>query len=135
MQYKDLTKLIPLLEGIKRGQILQFTTDKDCYNPVWIDATDLDVDFVYPIENYRLKPDTHVFLRPWKPSLTEIPVGAMYRKKGVTDYCSMIVGFTPKGVTTIANIAAQEEDYSFEEMLKKFEWSKDGKTWYPCGLL
>ncbi len=79
---------------------------------------------------YRIKPEKKY--RPWKPE--EVPVGAMIHWNSSTKHTYLIYShYSDEGKVGIFKRDGIKT-YEYETLFKYCSWSRDGKTWQPCGV-
>lgn len=123
MTKENAKDFLPLVQALAEGKTIQLASGNHWY--------DVNPDFTCPPSKYRIKPDPK--LRPWKPD--EVPVGALYRACGQTEFKQMILGVSPSGIKTTASMEIGQ-NYKPDHMLREYEHSLDhGKTWLPCGVV
>ena len=133
-----LEEAMPFIKAISEGKKIQFNPgvggQSDGAWQEMVEGEHLRRFVDWMPRCFRIKPTPK--LRAWKPE--EVPVGARYRAKNETQFCALITGFTPYGVSSSVENAGPNDNGTipFDYMLRHYEHSIDGgKTWLLCGVM
>lgn len=113
-------EIIEVVMAHKAGKKIQ---ESLIHMEAWFPVSDPCWNF--PKYKYRVAPEPpKPKLVPW--TLETVPVDAVIRLKGGTRSWSRIREAHDSRVLLGGYI-------SYDELLENYEWSRDGKTWHPCG--
>lgn len=123
MKLSDAAKVIPLLQAVLEGKVLQ-GRNSSCADG-WQEYTERENFSLTNVDNYRIKPERK--LRAW--TAEEVPVGAWLRV--IEDKDSV-------GIITAKNkfrCVVGHTEVSNSSVFSLYQHStNNGLTWKPCGV-